>query len=162
MIIIGIDPGTARIGWGVVSAIAGTVKAISYGLIETPKDEPPEVRLLTISRALDSIIEKYHPEAMAVEELFFTKNVTTAISVGQARGVILLSGAKQNIPITSYSPRNIKSTITGTGGAEKKQIQFMVAKLLCLPSPPKPDDVADALAIALTHAFSYKMKAVGH
>jgi crossover junction endodeoxyribonuclease RuvC len=161
MTIMGIDPGTARIGWGVISSTAGTIKAISYGLIETHKDELPQMRLLTISHAMDSIIEKYHPDAIAVEELFFTKNVTTAISVGQARGVILLSGAKKNISITSYSPRNIKSTITGTGGAEKKQIQFMVAKLLRLPEPPKPDDVADALAIALTHAFSYKMKAAG-
>jgi len=160
MIILGIDPGTARIGWGVIDDANGHLTVRAYGLITTSPDVSASERLLTLSQATDSIIAKHHPETVSVEELYFTKNVTTGIAVGQARGVILLSCAKAGIPVVSYSPSAVKRTVCGTGTAEKKQIQYMICHLLRLSQPPKPDDVADALAIAITHSFNRTLKGI--
>ena len=158
MIIIGIDPGVARIGWAIVNIVQRNVSANAYGCIITDKSNPIEKRLLHIHVAVSDLINKYHPEFMSVEELFFQKNAKTAITVGEARGVIMLAAAQTKIPLASYGPMVVKQAICGSGSAEKSQIQRMTAKLLKLPTIPKPDDTADALAIALTHAYSYRVK----
>lgn len=158
MTILGLDPGTARIGWGIIDDGKRMPAAKAYGLIETPKGQLPELRLKTIFEAVTGIIGKYRPDEVAIEELFFSKNVTTGIAVGQARGVLMLACANAAVPVVSYSPPTVKRSLCGVGTAEKKQVQFMVAKLLRLSAPPQPDDVADALAIAITHAFSRTMK----
>ncbi len=158
MVILGIDPGTARVGWAVIDTDKSRIHAISYGCIETEKSETPGDRLVTIHDSLMAILKKYKPATVSVEDLFFATNAKTAISVGQARGVILLSAAQCGVPVVSYSPPSVKAAICGNGRAEKLQVQRMVTRLLKLKEIPKPDDTADALAIALTHAFSYKMK----
>lgn len=158
MKILGIDPGTARVGWGIVSDHQSSVRSIAYGCIETSASESDEERLRLIHSDLVTIIEKHTPDCMCVEKLFFSKNVTTAMTVGQARGVVLLAAAQHDLPVISYSPPVIKKSITGTGRANKQQMQRMVTKLLSLTHIPTPDDTADALAVALTHAFSYKLK----
>lgn len=158
MMILGLDPGTARVGWGVIQTTGSACKPIAYGLIETDKETLPEIRLKEIYSAITILIKKYKPEAISIEDLFFATNAKTAISVGQARGVLLLACATNHIKTASYSPLAIKRCITGDGKADKTQVQYMVTKQLHLLETPKPDDVADALAIALTHAFSYKMK----
>lgn len=149
MLAIGIDPGTAICGYGLVELEGNRLIPIKYGAITTTKDMPSEARLLAIYDGLLAIIDEYKPQLMAVEQLFFNKNVTTAISVGQARGVILLTAAKRNIPIVEYTPIQIKQSVVGYGGADKEQVTFMVQKLLNIRTKPKPDDVADALAIAV-------------
>jgi crossover junction endodeoxyribonuclease RuvC len=158
MVIMGIDPGTARVGWAVVNTDKGITKALSYGCITTDKNETAPKRLEKIYLELSRYVAKFKPDCMAIEDLFFTVNAKTAIPVGQARGVILLTAAQKNINVVSYTPLTVKQTICGSGRAEKQQVQKMVTRLLHLPQIPKPDDVADALAIALTHAYSYKMK----
>lgn len=158
MIILGIDPGIARTGWGVIRVQSSEFKVQSFGCIETSaKLEVPE-RLNDIYDSISDLIKKYKPDALAIEELFFNTNSKTAFVVGQARGVILLAGAKAGIPIAIYTPLQVKVAVTGYGRAEKAQIGQMVKVLLKLKSIPKPDDVSDALAVALTHAFSFKMK----
>lgn len=157
MIILGLDPGTARVGWGVVETNGAKYASIAYGLIETDKDTRAEDRLKEIFDAINLLIKTYTPEAISIEDLYFSTNAKTAIAVGQARGVLLLAAAKHHIQTASYSPLTIKRAITGDGKADKGQVQYMVTKQLHLREIPKPDDVADALAIALTHAFSYKM-----
>jgi len=157
MIILGLDPGTARVGWGVVETNGNNYKSVAYGLIETDKDMLAEDRLNDIFEAVSTLIKRYTPEAVSIEDLFFSTNAKTAIAVGQARGVLLLACAKHHIKTASYSPLTIKRAITGDGKADKGQVQYMVTKQLHLKETPKPDDVADALAIALTHAFSYQM-----
>ncbi len=161
MRIIGFDPGTARCGWGVLEENGSSIKTRAYGLIETPKTMAIEKRLLTIHTALLSLLSKYKPDCASIEELYFQTNAKTAIAVGEARGVLLLSCAQQNLSVVSYSPLTVKRTVCGIGSADKKQVQYMVKNILRLPEIPQPDDVADALAIALTHAFSRKMKGVG-
>jgi crossover junction endodeoxyribonuclease RuvC len=158
MRILGIDPGIGRTGWGVVSATGGKAQVIDYGCIETPKEHTVEQRILTLYDSLTKIISAHQPEALAIESLFFGRNVTTAIAVGQARGVVLLTAAQNNLPVTSYTPQQVKIGITGYGKADKKQVGDMIKMVLRLKSVPKPDDTADALAIAVTHAFSYKLK----
>ena len=158
MIILGLDPGTARVGWGVIETHGSRCESIAYGLIETDKHTIPEDRLKEIYDAMHTLIKKFNPDAISIEDLFFATNAKTAISVGQARGVLLLAAATHHIHTASYAPLSIKRTITGDGKADKSQVQYMVTKQLHLKEIPKPDDVADALAIALTHAFSYKMK----
>ncbi|MBI4062492.1 crossover junction endodeoxyribonuclease RuvC [Candidatus Gottesmanbacteria bacterium] len=153
MIILGIDPGTARLGWAVVEKNKSTIAARVYGCITT-QPKTPAFRLAIIYRALQTLIKIHKPDALAIEELFFAKNVKTALSVSEARGVVLLAAAQANIPITSYTPLVIKQTITGNGQAQKEQMQKMVQILLKLKNIPKPDDTADALAVALTHAFT--------
>lgn len=152
MIILGIDPGFGRVGYGIIRKSGSQLTAIAYGLIETPPNALPD-RLQLIHREVKNLISIHKPDALATERLLFTKNQTTAMDVAKALGCILLATAETGLPHTEYSPPEIKQSITGTGRAEKKQIQFMVTKLLGLQSTPKPDDVADALAIAITHAL---------
>jgi len=151
-IVLGIDPGYARLGWGVIQVSGSMARAIDYGCVETPKVEELGVRLATINEELLKIIDKYQPNDIAIEELFFAKNTTTAMSVAAARGVILVRAYYHSGRIFEYKPNQVKLATTGTGAADKKQIQFMVSKILGLDSVPKPDDAADALAIAITHA----------
>lgn len=158
MIIIGIDPGTARVGWAAIQESGSKISALSYGCITTPIEKFPELRLLMIYKELIKILMKYKPTHLALEDLFFTSNAKTIIPVGQARGVVLLAAAQKNIPVASYAPPAIKRAITGDGAADKTQVTRMVMRILHLDTPPKPDDTADAIAIALTHAYSYKLK----
>jgi crossover junction endodeoxyribonuclease RuvC len=158
MRILGIDPGIARVGWAVIETHAPEPLPISFGCITTEKGETPENRLFQIHTALQLLVHKFTPDCMSVEDLFFATNVTTAIGVGQSRGVILLSAAEAHIPVVSYSPLAVKRAITGDGRADKKQVAAMVVRILKLKKAPLLDDTADALAIAMTHAYSYKMK----
>lgn len=158
MIIIGIDPGTARVGWAVVTVESTRIISLSYDCITTPANQSPEERLHMIHRQITSLLIKYKPQCLALEDLFFATNAKTVIPVAEARGVILLASAEQHIPVVSYSPPAVKLAITGDGRADKTQVTRMVVKLLHLAKPPKPDDTADALAIALTHIYSYKLK----
>lgn len=154
MRVLGIDPGTAIVGYGIIDFEKGKYNVIDYGCIYTEKDIPMEQRLCEIYAQLTEIIKKYQPEYMAVEELFYFKNNKTVISVGQARGVILLCGQQNSVKIQGYTPLQVKIGVTGYGKAEKKQVQLMVQKFLNMKEIPKPDDAADALAIAFTHINS--------
>lgn len=153
MRIVGIDPGTARIGWGVIEGHKQNFTMIRYGCIETDKSNLAYHRLAEIYREVLGLIKTEKPDQIVVEKLFFARNVTTAMSVGQARGVILLAAAHANLPIFEYTPLQVKQAVTGHGRAEKAQIQTMIKLILKLKEIPKPDDAADALAIALTHGF---------
>jgi len=157
MRILGIDPGVGRTGWGVVDFNANKFKVVDYGLIETKPNSAIEDRLLVISRDIEKIIKKNKPEALSIEDLFFSSNAKTAFMVGQARGVILLLAAKNNLSISIYTPLQVKMTLTGYGRADKNQIGQMVKVILSLDKIPKIDDTSDALALAITHAFSYKI-----
>lgn len=159
MLALGIDPGTAICGYGLVELNGTHLKAVHYGAITTPAKTPPEERLLTIHEELGRLIEQYKPDIMGVEQLFFNRNVTTAISVGQARGVILLSAAEHKLPIREFTPLQVKQSVVGYGKATKEQVIYMTTRLLGLPKPPHPDDVADALAVAIctTHAADSRM-----
>ena len=151
MLSLGIDPGTASIGWGFVREHPdGTLEAVDYGVIRTGPEDPMPERLHQIFQSLTALIQKYQPDQAGVEELFFAKNVTTAITVAQGRGVILLALQQAGIPIHEYKPNMIKQTISGYGGAGKPQMQEMVRILLNREYTPRPDDAADALAIAIT------------
>lgn len=154
MVILGIDPGLAIVGWGVVECKAGRFRPIAFGSVQTKAGLPVEERLMQIHEGLTKIIERYKPEAMAVEELFWNSNVTTGIVVAEARGVILLAARQHSLPIYEYTPMQVKSAVVGYGKAEKKQVIAMVTALLALKEPPKPDDTADALAIAMCHGNS--------
>lgn len=158
MIIFGIDPGTARLGWGIVDTKGANSKAINFGCIVTASTSSPPARLLHLHSELTKLFSKHKPDCVSIEELFFAKNAKTIIPVGQARGVAILAAAQKNISVVSYSPLTVKRAITGNGNADKKQVQLMVIRLLHLTEIPKPDDTADALALALTHAYSYKLK----
>jgi crossover junction endodeoxyribonuclease RuvC len=163
MISLGIDPGTATVGYGVVQELNdGSLKAIAYGVITTTPSTPMWERLRIIYDGITEIVRQYQPERAAVEELFFAKNVTTAITVAQGRGVILAALAAFDLTISEYKPNNIKQSISGYGGAKKPQMQEMVRILLGLESIPRPDDAADGLAVAITdiHSarFSYLME----
>ena len=160
MIILGIDPGTAITGYGVVSYQGNHLKRIAYGTIRTTPDLTLASRLCSIHQELTELIASYRPEVVAVEELFFNKNVRTALAVGQARGVILLAAANAELEVAEYTPLQVKQAIVGYGRAEKHQVQEMVRILLCLTEIPKPDDAADALAIAICHAHSSKLNKV--
>lgn len=151
MRIIGIDPGTGILGFGVVDADRGKTKLVTAGVITTPAHTPIDERLEEIFDGLTEIIRETKPDVMSIEKLFFTKNVTTAISVAQARGVAMLTGRKARLPIAEYTPNEIKQTLTGYGKADKKQVQEMVRIQLGLAEVPTPDDCADALATAITH-----------
>lgn len=152
MIVLGIDPGTARLGYGVIDTAEGTPAMIDYGIAEThPTDTMPD-RLLQIYGNIRILLNDHDPDVMAVEKLFFARNVTTALAVGQARGVVLLAAAERGIPVREYSPSEIKHAIVGYGKADKIQIQEMVRIILGLDHIPRPDDAADALAIAVCDA----------
>lgn len=152
MRILGIDPGIAIVGFGVVDKQGSQLRPVQYGSIQTEAGLPVPLRLRQIFEAMQSLLETYRPDELSIEKLFFAKNVTTAFTVSQARGVILLAAELAGVPIYEYTPMQVKQAVTGYGGAEKKQIQEMTKLLLRLKEIPKPDDVADALGIALTHA----------
>lgn len=157
MIIIGIDPGYAIVGIGVIEYVGNKFRTLEYNAITTPAGMPTVERLKKIYQEMDMYLEKYKPDAVAIEELFFNSNQKTAINVAQARGVLLVAVANRNVPICEYTPLQVKQSVTGYGRADKKQIQQMVKMMLGLNAIPKPDDAADALAIAICHAHSNKM-----
>jgi crossover junction endodeoxyribonuclease RuvC len=154
MVIIGIDPGTARLGYGIIEYDGNKNRLITFGCLETAKNLNQAARLKTLYQKLTNFIKKYRPDCLAIEELFFFKNSKTVISVAQARGVALLAAANLELPIREFTPLEIKQAITGYGRAEKQQIQKMVKALLCLKEIPEPDDAADALAVAICAAHS--------
>ena len=154
MIILGIDPGLAIVGWGVIEYQNARFRTIAYGSLQTPAGLRTEERLKRIYEGMQELIQTYHPEAIAVEELFFNTNITTGIRVAEARGVILLAAEQAGLEIAEYTPLQVKQAVVGYGRAEKKQVITMVTMILGLKSPPKPDDTADALAIAVCHAHS--------
>ena len=154
MIILGIDPGYAIVGWGVIEYNGSKFRTLGYGSIQTPAGMPTVERLERIYIGMNELIKKYKPDEMAVEELFFNTNSKTAIVVAEARGIILLSAKVNGVNISEYTPLQVKQAVVGYGRAEKKQVITMVTSLLNLPAPPKPDDTADALAIAVCHAHS--------
>lgn len=156
-IILGIDPGYGRTGYGVVMQNNGKLHCLDYGVIETHKGDEFPRRIKDIHKQLKKVIKEYRPHYMSVEELFFYKNITTAINVGQARGVILLTAVQQKVPIIEFTPLQVKQSISGYGKAEKGQIQRMVKMLLNLDKTPKPDDAADALALAICGFNSIKL-----
>ncbi|NMB26558.1 MAG: crossover junction endodeoxyribonuclease RuvC [Tissierellia bacterium] len=158
MVILGIDPGLAIVGYGVVECKGNKYKALDYGCITTDSKILFPERLKIIYDELSSIIDKYNPQDMAVEELFFNKNVKTAIKVGQARGVEVLAGVNKGLGIYEYTPLQIKQSVTGYGRADKRQVQDMVKLLLNLKEIPKPDDTADALAVAICHSSCLRLK----
>ena len=156
MRILGIDPGTGILGFGVIDVERGKAKLIDAGVIRTPVKEDDAVRLLTIFEELSEIIKLNKPDMMSVEKLFFARNVTTAMTVAQARGVVLLCGKQAGLSIAEYTPMQIKQAVTGYGKADKKQMQEMVRVILQLKEIPKPDDAADALAAAITHSMTVR------
>lgn len=151
MIILGIDPGTARMGYGVID-YASSARLVDCGVIETPTQTSMPERLRILFEAVTSHLETYRPAVLSVEQLFFARNVTTAITVGQARGVVLLAAAIKGIPVVEYTPSEVKQAIVGYGKADKGQIQEMVRMILNLDEAPRPDDAADAVALAICHA----------
>jgi crossover junction endodeoxyribonuclease RuvC len=152
MRILGLDPGTATTGYGIIDAAEdGRLTAVSFGAITTPADAAMPQRLQTIQRELQQLLDAYQPDTAGIEEVFFGRNITTAITVGQARGVLLLTLANAGLPIGEYSPPKIKEAVTGYGKADKTQVQMMVRNLLDLEETPRPDDAADGLAVAITH-----------
>ncbi|HEX21047.1 MAG TPA: crossover junction endodeoxyribonuclease RuvC [Actinobacteria bacterium] len=154
MQILGIDPGTATTGYGLISKRGGQLRLVDYGVIKTAPKQPDYIRLQLLYRQLVKLLERYKPSDIAVEQLFFNTNVTTAMSVGQARGVILLAAADAGVNIGEYTPLQIKQAITGYGRASKTQIQQMVKVMLGMDKVPKPDDAADAIAVAICYANS--------
>lgn len=152
MIVCGIDPGVAIIGFGFIEKFGVKQKSLRHGVIRTPAGLSLEKRLLQIYKDLNELFDMYKPDALAAEELFFNTNVTTGISVAHARGVILLTAAERGIPVFSYSPQQVKQAVVGYGKAEKQQVMEMTRMLLNLPHVPRPDDAADALAVALCHS----------
>jgi crossover junction endodeoxyribonuclease RuvC len=154
LVILGIDPGYAIVGWGLVDFDQNSFKPLRYGAVTTEADTDFNTRLSIIYDDINSIMTAFKPEAMAIERLYFTTNQKTAIMVAEARGVILLAARKNNIPIFEYTPLQVKTAVTGYGKAKKPQVMEMTRRLLKLPEVPKPDDTADALAIALTHCQS--------
>ena len=154
MRILGIDPGVAIVGFGLIESDRGTLRILQYGAITTPSGLPLAARLAQINRDIEELICTFRPDEISVEELFFSKNITTGIAVAHARGVILCAAEKKKIPIYEYTPMQVKQAVAGYGLADKKQVMDMTRRLLKLKSVPRPDDAADALAIALCHARS--------
>ncbi|MGG0824286.1 crossover junction endodeoxyribonuclease RuvC [Paenibacillus turicensis] len=155
MRILGIDPGIAIVGFGFIDKVGHKITPVQYGCIQTEAHTPDEERLLHVYEAMVQLIEKYKPDTVAFEKLFFNRNVTNAMSVSQARGVLILAATQKGLPIAEYTPMQVKQAVVGYGKAEKKQVQEMTRMFLKLQAIPKPDDVADALAVAICHAHSY-------
>ncbi len=156
-LVLGIDPGTATTGYGLVRLTeGGELQAVTYGVIVTPPHTPAQDRLKMLYEDLQELLAAHNPDSCAVEKLFFSRNVSTAIGVGQARGVVLLALAQCGIEVAEYTPNEVKQAVAGYGSADKHQVQEMVRTLLLLPEIPKPDDAADALAIAITHLHTRK------
>jgi len=149
MLALGIDPGTAICGYGVVEMVGNKMTPLFYGAVFTDKGMAAEMRLKKIHEDITEIIQHFHPDIMSIEKLFFNRNVTTAIPVGQARGVVLLAAAQQKLPILEFTPMQIKLAVVGYGKADKEQVTFMVQRILGIKEKPRPDDVADALAMAI-------------
>lgn len=147
--VLGIDPGIGRVGYGIVSTARGTQKLVSYGVIETEPKRPVGFRLQRIYRAVRDLIASHHPDRLALERLFFAKNASTAMVVGEARGAILLAAEQSGLPVVEFTPPAIKKSLTGYGNADKGQVQRMIKVMFRLTHTPKPDDAADAIAIAL-------------
>jgi crossover junction endodeoxyribonuclease RuvC len=160
MRIIGIDPGTATVGWGITDSDNGEITVVSFGHISTSKNLPLEKRLLEIADDIRALLEKFQPQEASVEELFFFNNQKTAIAVAQARGVILLTLERFGVRIGSYTPLQVKQALTNYGRADKQQVQTMVKVILKLSTIPKPDDAADALALAICHTHRRKIEAI--
>ena len=154
MVILGIDPGVATIGFGVLRAERGKNTLLQYGVITTPAGIPLSQRLVQISEDMEQLIHQFQPDEMAVEELFFSKNITTGIAVAHGRGVILLAAEKLGVPVFEYTPMQVKQAVVGYGAAQKRQVMLMTQRLLGMKEVPKPDDAADALAIAICHSRS--------
>jgi crossover junction endodeoxyribonuclease RuvC len=155
MLVLGIDPGTATTGYGLVRDLGRRqVELVDYGVVRTPSKTPMAQRLLQLYHDLSTIIAEYHPDEAAVEELFFSRNVTTALTVGQARGVAMLAAAEAGLPVREYKPAEIKQAVVGYGNAGKEQVQEMVRILLGIDEVPRPDDAADAVAVAICHIHS--------
>jgi crossover junction endodeoxyribonuclease RuvC len=152
MIVLGIDPGLASTGYGVVTRRRGRMAALDGGVIETPAGLPIERRLVDVEAGVRALLEEHRPDAVALEELYFGQNVRTAFAVGHARGVVMLAAGRHGVPCTGYTPQQVKSSVCGHGRAPKEQVARMVQALLDLPEPPTPDHAADALAVALCHA----------
>jgi crossover junction endodeoxyribonuclease RuvC len=159
VVVLGIDPGTAHTGYGVVLSRGSRLAALDGGVIETPAGLPLEQRLVTIHRRVGELIDEHQPLAVAVEDLYFGRNVHSALAVGQARGVVLLAAGSAGLPCFSYTPQQVKQSVCGSGGAAKDQVQRMVGALLALPEPPRPDHAADALAVAICHANGAPLRA---
>jgi crossover junction endodeoxyribonuclease RuvC len=157
--ILGIDPGIAIVGFGFIDKIGSKLVPVQYGSIQTEANTDPAIRLREVYDSTKQLIDKYKPEAMAIEKLFFNRNVTTAFTVGQARGVMILAGVQAGLSIAEYTPLQVKQAVVGYGKAEKHQVQEMVKIFLKLTAVPKPDDVADALAVAICHAHSSALQA---
>ena len=157
MIIMGIDPGFAITGYGIVEYIGNKFSVVDYGAITTEASMPLPQRLLLLSNRLEELIKMYKPEAISIEELFFNKNIKTALTVSHGRGVAVLAAARSGVDVYEYTPLQVKQAVVGYGRAEKAQIQQMVKAILNLPAIPKPDDVADALAVAVCHAHSFRV-----
>ena len=151
-LVLGIDPGTATTGFGLVrERDDGSLEMVEFGIISTPKEEAAHLRLVQLYDEMKKIIKRHKPDSVGVEKLFFQRNISTAIAVGQARGVLMLAIAQAGLDVAEYTPNEVKQAVAGYGSADKKQVQEMVRVLLSMPSIPKPDDAADALAIAITH-----------
>ncbi|MNO38173.1 Crossover junction endodeoxyribonuclease RuvC [compost metagenome] len=157
MRILGIDPGIAIVGFGFIDKQGSKCVPVQYGCIQTEAHTPEEERLLHVYEGIVQLIDKYKPDAVALEKLFFNRNVTTAMTVSQARGVMVLAATQKGLPIAEYTPMQVKQAVVGYGKAEKKQVQEMTRMFLKLQAIPKPDDVADALAVAICHAHSYTL-----
>jgi crossover junction endodeoxyribonuclease RuvC len=158
--ILGIDPGYALIGYGIIDILGNTIKTIEYGCIRTESNQDFFTRLLEINNQLKSILEAFSPNVLAIEKLYFARNTTTALDVSQVRGVIIAKSLERELEVYEYSPLEVKLAVTGYGRADKQQIQQMVKSLLNLSKIPKPDDVADALAVAICHTNSSKIKSL--
>ncbi|MGI5891733.1 MAG: crossover junction endodeoxyribonuclease RuvC [Bacillota bacterium] len=158
MIILGIDPGTATTGYGLIKVVGNKYKLLDYGCIRTPAHTPMPKRLKMIYTAMCRLLDENKPDQLAIEQLFFNSNTTTAISVGQARGVLVLAAAQRQIPVGEYTPLQVKQSIVGYGQAEKHQVKYMVGRFLNMKEPPRSDDAADALAIAICHSHYYQSR----
>lgn len=158
MRVIGIDPGTAITGWGIVEGEGNELSLVACGVVTTPAGTPLPQRLQSIYRELTTIIAQYRPDSSAIEELFFSKNAKTALAVGHGRGAAMLALANADLPIIEYKPLEVKQALTGHGGADKQQIQQMVKLLLGLADIPRPDDAADAVAVAICHLHSARLR----
>lgn len=160
MLIIGVDPGLANTGYGIIDVQGQTLKPVTYGCITTPADMPFPERLLQIHDAFSEVLDHHKPELCAMESIFFAKNAKSAFQVGHARGASILTAALREIPVYEYTPIQIKKALTGVGRADKNQVQYMTRVILSLKEIPKPDHAADALAVAICHANSMKLRAV--
>lgn len=162
-VVVGVDPGTAITGYGVVGqTVAGDFELLAYGVIRTATAQAMSDRLLELYNDFVGLLDEFTPQELAIEKLFFGRNVTTALTVGQARGLILLAAAQRGLTVAEYAPAEIKQAITGYGGADKRQIQEMVQRILDLPHLPQPDDAADGVAVALCHLQRTRIPLLGH